>query len=76
MAKFNAGDKSSHVVTPGTNLKSLSAEQQHHQKDESKMEMARKGNFGTKDQLHDAIGKLKEKFPAVHVTHRHNSTVR
>jgi hypothetical protein len=47
-----------------------------HANDAEKSTLARKGQFGDKGQLQEKLGDVKEKFPGLHITHRHNNTVR
>jgi hypothetical protein len=47
-----------------------------HQKDPQKTELARKGDFGGKSDLMEKLGDVKDKYPGLHITHRHNNTVR
>lgn len=74
--KFNAGQKTTNKMEHDVASKKAHPMQSHHTEDESKMEDARKGNFGGKSGVKESIERLQEKFPGVQVTHRHNSTVR
>lgn len=75
MAKLNAGKKAKFTIDPM--MKDTKHPMQpHHEMDEDKMMMARKGNFGTKAQLHDKMTEIHEKMPGMQMTHRHNGTVR
>lgn len=76
MSKFNAGQKTTHTLTHEKHVHKYPNENHSHHKDPEKTKMAREGNFGTKEQLHAKLDQVQEKFPGVHITHRHNSTVR